>query len=1816
MGALRIRRRVGRTAAFAGLLVVSVLSPVGTIAPVDAEPSEGASVAAADDQRLVSVGGLHTCAVLDTGEVQCWGANDNGQIGNGTTATSTVPRKVSGITTAIGVSAGATHTCALLHDGTVRCWGNNGSGQLGIGRTSPPDPPVLSPVVVQFDHDADPATPTVPLDGVTSIAAGGFHNCAIRSGGAVVCWGHDGSGQLGDGGGTTAEYLPVAVEHDHDGNVFTPAVAIGGVTAIAAGEYHTCGVIGATGAVKCWGANGSGQLGNGVTLPGVDRTIAVAVTGIPEDHGHPGDHAPHKAIAITAGQAHTCALLHGTALEGSYARCWGNGFFGQLGNNSHGTGADVSTPQRVEFDADPNVLVEDPQDLNGLVVITAGQFHTCGRTAGNAVRCWGQNGRGQLGDNTTTDADMAVTVPGLSAVRAVTAGGFHTCALVSTGVQCWGYNFYGQLGAYRTQSAVPVTVTALQGATRATTGDGHACALVDVPDGTPPDPACWGNNANGELGALLVPSPANSTTPVDVHGAADAALLSAGNGHTCLLPSGAGAGECWGRNSQGQLGNGSNTSTDAPVAVSTLTGITQLSAGGALVGGTEVGHTCARVSGGGAYCWGENGSRQLGDETTTDRDEPVKVRSDHDDDHLNTPDPPITPPQDLTDAVEVAAGGSHSCARLGSGRVRCWGENGSGQLGDGTTTPRPYAVTVDRDDEEPEEDESDLHFDPLDKVFAVAAGGSHSCALRNPDATPIDEVWCWGENGDGQLGDGSTAPRDVPVKVTLGAFLSPLEITAGDRHTCIRTINTSTNNTFAQCWGSDDHGQIGDTGSGDKTTPVAPKGLAEIDDDDPVTGVDLVTSISAGRWNTCATLIDTTVSCWGLNQFGQLGDGVGSYWPSPLPVQNLASVGGNHIPAPVADTATIAVPPPPAVGITIDVLANDADADGDTLSVSAVTDAPRGTVVNNGADVTYTPDADFCSSDPTSKTDTFTYWASDGTASVPGTVTVTVECPNTAPDAVDDSATTAEESAVSIAVVGNDSDINGDAVTVASVGVPAHGTAVIAGGGTSITYTPAADFFGADTFTYTAKDPLGAESTPAIVSVTVTNVNDAPVAGDDVASTNEDTAVTIDVVGNDTDIDGPSLAVASVGGPAHGTAVATTPTEVKYTPAPGFCGSDGFSYVVSDGGATDTATVTVSVTCVNDGPNAVDDSAVTNEDVAVTVDVLGNDTDPEGDTLTISAVSDPAHGTTTNNGTNVTYTPDANFCGADDFGYTVSDGTATDTAVVVPVTVICHNDSPVASDDSVSAPEDGVTGVAVLDNDTDVDFNTLSVASVTDPGHGTATIGSSNVVSYAPDADYCGTDTFTYTATDSYGGTDTATVNVSVVCVDDAPAVGAVSDATTPWGEALSIPLGATDADAGDGDPATSETVAFSLVDGPAGAALVEGPPGTFTFTWTPTDGQLGSFLAVVRGTDGTGRSDEESFAVTVTKRATSVTYTGTPSGQYSDPAAVSALLVDFEGSPLAGKGVAFTIGSTSTAALTGAGGTAGASIVVDDAAGAASVLTNFHGDAAYFASSSTMPFTVLKEAATATFVGRHLTTTAGTSAPVQLQAKVADDPDGSPGSSLASVQVTFTQVGGGTLCSSPVSLDGIAGSGTASCSTPNLALGSRGVVVKITSAKYTAMADVAAFAVAQAPSGSASGAGRVVGGGADDAFAFQARPVRKAAPSGDALHVRRAGGVAYVNHATTLSSLTTGCSGGKAKTCTAAVEAASTARWHVDLGTGAATPLAGSSSLRIDAVDVTEPDGTGVDRYAVALGAPDAYSLGSTATPVVITAGNVRVPA
>ena len=233
--------------------------------------------------------------------------------------------------------------------------------------------------------------------------------------------------------------------------------------------------------------------------------------------------------------------------------------------------------------------------------------------------------------------------------------------------------------------------------------------------------------------------------------------------------------------------------------------------------------------------------------------------------------------------------------------------------------------------------------------------------------------------------------------------------------------------------------------------------------------------------------------------------------------------------------------------------------------------------------------------------------------------------PNNTPTALADSANTSEDMVVNIDVLSNDDDVDGDALTVDSVTQPGNGSVVINADET-VAYTPAGNFNGSDSFDYTVSDGQGGTDT-ASVTVGVTAVNDAPAATVDSASTSEDLAVTIDVLSNDDDVDGDTLTVDSVTQPGNGSVVINADKTVAYTPASNFNGTDSFDYTVADGqGGTDTASVTVGVTAVNGAPTAAGDSASTSEDLAVTIDVLSNDSDPDGDILTVNSVTQPTNG--------------------------------------------------------------------------------------------------------------------------------------------------------------------------------------------------------------------------------------------------------------------------------------------------------------------------------------------------------------------------------------------------------------------------------------------------------------------------------------------------------------------------------------------------------------------------------------------------------------
>ena len=390
-----------------------------------------------------------------------------------------------------------------------------------------------------------------------------------------------------------------------------------------------------------------------------------------------------------------------------------------------------------------------------------------------------------------------------------------------------------------------------------------------------------------------------------------------------------------------------------------------------------------------------------------------------------------------------------------------------------------------------------------------------------------------------------------------------------------------------------------------------------------------------------------------------------------------------------------------------------------------------------------------------------------GTSSPSDLVTVTPV--NTIPVAVNDTASTPEDTAIDINVVSNDTDADADTLSVTAVTTPTSGTAaIVAGSTTTVTYTPNANFNGTDSFTYTVSD--GTDTDTGTVNLTVTAVNDPPVAVEDNVNTAEDTAIDINLTSNDTDIEGDTLSVTQASTPTNGTAAVTSgsTTTVTYTPNANFNGTDSFTYTVSDGTDTDTGTVTVTVTAVNDPPIAVDDSASTPEDTAIDINVISNDTD--ADTLSVTQVTTPTNGAAAivaGSTTTVTYTPNANFNGTDTFDYTVSDGTDTDTGTV-SITVTAVNDPPVTVDDTASTDEDTAININVVSNDTDAEGDTLSVTQVTTPSNGTAAImtGSTTTVTYTPNANFNGSDTFDYTVSD---GNDTDTGTVTII-VGDPPA--------------------------------------------------------------------------------------------------------------------------------------------------------------------------------------------------------------------------------------------------------------------------------------------------------------------------------------------------------------------------------------------------------------------------------------------------------------
>lgn len=728
-------QRLGRIAAFG-----FILAGIFACAPAHADNVPNGSAIASGDG--------FTCSVTGTGRVRCWGGNTFGQLGDGTTTQRLQPTLVSGVQGAVAVSAGTYHACALLGDMTVKCWGYNNTGQLGIGR---------------FQQFVPIAEPVVGLTTAVRIAAGNDHTCAMLQDATAVCWGSNGSGQLGNGGGgnTNAPVFVAGLANaanvvsggNHScalmvnngvkcwgANAFgqlgtgntalstTPVdvVGVGTATAIALGDVHSCAIVMGN-AVRCWGANYVGQLGNGssvgsstpVPVVGINDASAIAAGGSETCVARPNQPSRcwgayqlgqlgngsvastlvptdvpgvFNASLVDVGRTHACGRIVNQLLF-----CWGDNREGQLGNGQRGQ-AEAPMPAFTFFDS---------------ASVAAGIYFTCARTNTGEVRCAGYNSNGQLGNGDLSVAyrELAQPVVGVGGATALAASETHACAIVSLGaVKCWGRNVYGALGnGAQSDSATAVTVANVSNAIAIATSQISSCAVIS--GGTV---KCWGGNFQGELGDAGA-SGSFSLAARDVPGITDAASITAGSLFFCVRRTGGGV-KCWGRNQEGQLGNGNPGAISAPVEVQ-VAGVTALDVG--------FQHACAATDIGQVYCWGSNDNGQLGFPGG-----------------FVVATPQLVP--NVFGATLVAAGGAHTCVG-GVGPLFCWGRNFNGQLGNGTTNGGILATPVNG---------------IPGNITAITAGSSHTCAVVDGMMT-----FCWGLKYYGAFGDGERGfePMSVPV---------------------------------------------------------------------------------------------------------------------------------------------------------------------------------------------------------------------------------------------------------------------------------------------------------------------------------------------------------------------------------------------------------------------------------------------------------------------------------------------------------------------------------------------------------------------------------------------------------------------------------------------------------------------------------------------------------------------------------------------------------------------------------------------------------------------------------------------------------------------------------------------------------------------------------------------------------------------------------------------------------------------------------------------------------------------------------------------
>lgn len=828
----------------------------------------------------IGAGASHTLAVTSDGAVWTFGLNANGQLGDGSTTNRTTPVQMNSVTGAAAVAAGDRHSLVLHDDGTLHAVGYNGYGQLGDGTTTQRTTPVA----------------VTGLTGVTAIAAGQNFSVAVKSDATVAAWGQNSSGQLGDGT-TTSRVTPTAI----------PGLSsIGGA---AAGVSHAVAVS-TTGVVWTWGANGNGQLGDGTTIA---RSMPAAISGAGHDWTvatpvfsvNAGTYTTDRTVVITC--ATPAAVIHYT-LDGAdptpsnpsitsggsvtidqtrtlRARAYSGTmpesetrvaiYTMQVATPGLSPSATTYTsPQNVAIStATPGATIR--YTIDGSTPTASSPLYTAPFPVATTTMVKAIGLRANWTTSSERSGTYTMNFGTLSAPTAAPAAGAYTGnATVTLSAAAGATIRYTTNGSDPTASSPLYSAPLVIGATttlkakafhpdHATspastqvytittpapvlsqpTGEYAPGALVTVTNVDPAaviritlngatpttaDPVVTSGSSLA-VGAFTLRARAFKTGCLDsdvaeatytLSGALSAGALAAGNSHT-VLSTPDGLLWAWGQNGSGQLGDGTTTARRTPRLIQTLTGVKTLAAGAS--------HTLAVTTDGRLFAWGSNGSGRLGDGTTTSRSAPVAITA-------------------LANVAQVAAGDSHSLALLANGTVYAWGAGSNGQLGLGSTS----AVSV------------PTPIPGLSDIIAIAAGASHSVAV-----TADGQLYAWGLNNSGQLGDGSTTQRPSPTLVNVAGVTAAA---AGSSHTLARTSDGS-----VYSWGAGSSGQLGLGSTSSRNSPNL------------ITGLN-ASAIAAGASFSAALRSDGSLVTFGANGSGQLGDGTTTGRTSPTVIGGIAPV--------------------------------------------------------------------------------------------------------------------------------------------------------------------------------------------------------------------------------------------------------------------------------------------------------------------------------------------------------------------------------------------------------------------------------------------------------------------------------------------------------------------------------------------------------------------------------------------------------------------------------------------------------------------------------------------------------------------------------------------------------------------------------------------------------------------------------------------------------------------------------------------------------------------------------------------------------------